>query len=338
MRNSIIKITLSASILILALGKDGISQDISRHFISVKSGMVNYVDGTPEVIKAGQGTRKGMTARQQLISGDIVRSNEQDRLELLMNPGSYLRLAGKAELVVNGTDFETMRYTLKEGTAILESITFNKKLHSLWIITPAGELHLLEEGLYRIEANPSNGVQVNVYSGKLSWLQNQRQLATLKKGKKYLLGMRSTGQIEMTSLDKKKMDSFDLWSKERDEYLVAANTQIPSWMRSTVYSAYGSGFRGGWIFNPLYGAFTFLPYDYYFMSPYGNRYFNYDPYFHPNYHGGGNSGGYTGNGGSTPSASAVATRSSTTTSVSAPATRVDAGHAEVSSRQTSRSR
>jgi hypothetical protein len=229
---------------------------------------------------------------------------------------------------------------LKEGKAILESITFNKKLHSLWIGTGAGELHLMEEGLYRIEVLPDNNVQVAVNSGKLGWFRDQKQVATLKKGKKYFLRGSAGSPLETASLDKNQMDSFDKWSMERDGYLVAANSRIPSWMRNTVYSTYGAGFRGGWIFNPLYGAFTFLPYDYYFSSPYGFRYFNYDPYFRNSYNGGGGgyNGGYAGNGTSAPSAAAIAARSSTTSSVSAPASRVETGRSEVSSRGATRSR
>ncbi len=333
------KAALIIWIAAIGLIKVGISQDISRHFISVKSGMVNYVEGNPAVIKPGKNIQKTLTVRQQLASGDVVKSHELDRLELLMNPGSYLRLSGKAVLEVNGTDFETMRYSLKEGKAILESITFNKKLHSLWINTSAGELHLMEEGLYRIEALPDSGVQVVIYSGKLGLFQDQKQMTTLKKGKKYFLRENASRPMEMASLDKNEMDSFDLWSKTRDEYLVAANSRIPSWMRSTVYSTYGSGFRGGWIFNPIYGAFTFLPYDYYFSSPYGFRYFNYDPYFRTSYNGGGggNNGGSAGNGSYTPSSAAVAARSSATSSVSAPAARVETGRSEVSSRGAARS-
>jgi hypothetical protein len=339
MRFTLKKATWLIGIVAIGLVEVGVSQDISRHFISVKSGMVNYVEGNPEVIKSGKDIQKALAVRQQLAPGDLVRSHELDRLELLLNPGSYLRISGKAMLEVNGTDFETMRYSLKEGKAILESITFNKKLHSLWINTNAGQLHLLEEGLYRMEALPDNSVQVAVYSGKLGWVQGQKPMTTLKKGKMYLLHGNSGGPMETAGLDKTQLDAFDSWSKERDQYLVAANSRIPSWMRSTVYSAYGSGFRGGWIFNPLYGAFTFLPYDYYFSSPYGFRYFNYDPYFRPYYNGGGGgtSGGNAGGGSYTPSAATVAARTSSTTSISASTARVSAGNSEVSSRGSTRS-
>jgi hypothetical protein len=344
MKRKISKAILVVSIC-AGLSMVGFAQDISRHFISVKSGMVNYVEGKPELLKAKDGMKRLIAVRQQLMQGDRILTGEEDRVELLLNPGSYLRISGGSELEVNSTEFEAMRYTLKSGSAILESMVFNKKIHSLWISTPAGELCVTDPGLFRVEATPNRRVEVAVQSGKLQWLQGENKPVTLKKGKKFLLPPLNQDQIETASIPKGEMDSFDLWSKNRDAYLMTANTQIPSWMRNTVYSSYSSVMGGGWFFSPLYGTYTFLPYSGYLISPYNYRYYNYDPYFYyghygnnaTNYGSGSNSSGSTNNG-YAPSAAAYESRSSVSSTVSAPAARASTGSSEVSGRASTRNR
>jgi hypothetical protein len=344
MKRNISKAILVVSICV-ALSMTGFAQDLSKHFISVKSGMVNYVEGKPELLKAKDGMKRLIAVRQQLIPGDRILSGEVDRVELLLNPGSYLRISGGAELEVKSTEFEAMRYTLKSGSAILESMVFNKKIHSLWISTPAGDLCVTEPGLFRIAVTPDKLVQVAIQSGKLQWLQGDNKSITLKKGKKFLLTSADQGPMETVSIPKGEMDSFDLWSKNRDAYLMTANTQIPSWMRNTVYSSYSSVMGGGWFFSPLYGTYTFLPYSGYLISPYNYRYCNFDPYFYYGYYGntgtnygsGSNSSG-SANNGYAPSAAAYQSRSSVSSTISAPAARATTGSSEVSGRSSTRDR
>ena len=106
------------------------AQDISQQFISARSGMVNYSEGNPKLYR---GTKAGMplSAKDQLRAGDRVQVGDSERLELLLNPGSYLRVAGEAELQVLRTSFDDMRFGLSQGVAIIESSVFNKKLHVL---------------------------------------------------------------------------------------------------------------------------------------------------------------------------------------------------------------
>lgn len=328
-----------APMLFLVMTLDGVSQDFSRHFISIKSGMINFVEGKPRIVSAENSVGKTAMARDQLKPGDQLLTRESDRVELLLNPGSYLRIFGKARLEIGNTDFDQMRYALREGKAILESITFNKKLHSLWIATSAGQLQLLGDGLYRIETENDGPVHVMVYAGKMGLLRDGKPVATLKKGNRYALNGNIPEKLLAAKFNTKEMDAFDLWSKERDGFLMTANTQIPAWMRGTVYSYYGSGFGGGWVYNPLFGAYTFLPYSYYLRSPYGFRYFNYDPiFYYPVIY---SRGGYSDNnsgGGFRPSAGTVEARSSAYSSPSAPAARVESGRSEVSSRSDARGR
>ena len=325
------------------------TQDVSQHFISARSGMVNYVDGNPRVSR-GLKDGRPLLVRDQLRAGERVQVGDSERLELLLNPGSYLRVAGRAELEISRTSFDDMRFGISRGIAIVEAGVFNKKVHSLQMTTPAGNVSILEGGLYRFDVNSPQEVLVSVVKGQAKWLRDGKEVATLKSGKRFNLAASSEKNLHYAKLDKSQMDDFDLWSKRRAEFLVAANAKMSYWGRETAYMAYldngyghgygyGYGYRslGGWAYNPFYNCFTFVPFDSVFMSPYGFAYRNFFPvyggYYYGGYSGGGGSGGSnSGTNSNVPHSTSVQTRSAVSSAPSAPSSRMDSGRSDSSSR------
>jgi hypothetical protein len=333
--------------LLLALGAQlraqDISSNVSAQIISAKPGMVNYVEGKPLVFRDDPAEGTKLVARNQLTPGESVQTNEGDRAEILLSPGSYLRVAGNSRLDVVKAEFDDMQFKLDRGTAILESASFDKKVHALKVSTPAGEVRVLEKGLYRFQVVADREVEVFVYSGKAEWLKGEKVVASLKPKKRYMLGSDQNGQPQFVKLGKNDLDATDMWSQKRAEYLVAANDRLSDWMLGSSYYGAGYGYRGGWIFNPFFNAFTFLPFgDFGFYSPYGYSYGYYYPYY--NYYGrgvgtgGGTSSGSTASTGSAsagtskPKNSTVLQRSSVSRASSAPSVRMSSGRSEQVSR------
>src|SRR5215831_21409398 len=164
--------------LLLALGArlraQDISSNVSAQIISAKPGMVNYVEGKPLVFGDDPAEGTGLVARNQLTAGQSVQTNEGDRAEILLSPGSYLRVAGNSRLDIVKAEFDDMQFRLIRGTAILESASFDKKVHALKVYTPAGEVRVLEKGLYRFQVIPDREAEVFVYSGKAEWLKDEK--------------------------------------------------------------------------------------------------------------------------------------------------------------------
>jgi FecR protein len=338
-------VSLCASAVLLCAGVPLLSQDISSNVsaqvISAKPGMVNYVEGGPLVFRRDQEEGTKLVARNQLKPGERLQTKESDRAEILLSPGSYLRVAGSSQVEVVKAEFDDMHFNLLQGIAILESAAFDKKVHALKISTPAGDVRVVDNGLYRFQVTPDRRVEVFVYSGKAEWLKDQHEIAILKSKKRYLLGTDEKGKPQFVKLDKDAMDSVDLWSKRRAEYLVAANDRVSDWMFDSGYYGYGyNRYRGGWVFSPFFNAFTFVPFgDYAYYSPYGYYYGSYYPYYGYGYgHGGGGSGGSTSSGsgssgGTTkPRNSTVQQRSASSSSSSAPSSRVSYGRSDQGNR------
>ncbi len=308
------------------------SQDISQQFISARSGLVNYLDGNPKVYRGLKET-KTLSVKDQLRSGDQIRLGETELIEILLNPGSYLRIAGKAQLEVFRTSFDDMQFGVTQGMAIIELGVFNRKVHALQVSTPAGEVRILEQGLYRFEVLSPQQVYFSIDKRQALWVKDKKELATLKSGKRFSLGTSTGRNLQYAKLDKNQLDDFDLWSKRRAEFLVAANSRLSSWGTEMAHLNYGSRFLGGWAYNPFYNCYTFVPFSGSFFSPYGfayrNYYWGYEPYY------GRSGGGYYGGGGSgssVPRSTSVETRRSVSTAPASPSSRVETGRSDTGSR------
>jgi hypothetical protein len=335
------------SLLFLAFGSWLHAQDYSQHFISAKSGMVNHVEGEPSISNPDTNQGKKISVGDQLQTGDRITSRENDRVEFLLNPGSYLRIAGRAQLDVLQTGLDNMHFGINEGMAIVEAGVYDKKVHSLKISTPSGDLKVYDKGLYRIHVSPQQQVEVMVYKGQMKWLKENQEIATLKSGKRFDLTSSSGRDLQYAKLDKKNMDPFDDWSKRRAEYLVTANERLSPGLLDSAYMNYGYNYyRGGWIYNPFYRCYTFLPFDYAFSSPYGYAYDNFYPayFYRSGGYGGyptGRSGGGTsqaGSGSKTGTSTATRERSTVSRSPSSPNSRMDTGRSDAGSRAGARGR
>ena len=220
-----------------------------------------------------------------------VETGQNDRVEILLNPGSFLRVAENSILRLKETKLEDMQFALDKGTLILESAAFEKKFHAMRIATAAGDIVIEKAGLYRFEADPERGrVAVSVRRGKAQWVLEGQLVVALKSGKRFELPVDTNqGHIQVAKIGKEQMDSLDHWSMKRAEYLVAASDRASSLgvSESWYSSYYRRGLRGGWFFDPFFQMFTFIPFGNNFYSPYGFSYLGYAPYWSYRGYGGG---------------------------------------------------
>jgi FecR protein len=325
--------SVQAILVALAFTADLQADDFSEHFIAAKAGVVNYIEGRPQVFFGNEG--KVAETRGQVKVGDSIKTGAQDRLEILLNPGSYLRLGFNSELLVVDTAFDSMKFELTRGSAIVESATFNRKVHALRLATPAGDVVFEKAGLYRLEVQPS-AVYLAIHEGKAKWMKEGVEVATLKSGRRFVLAVPTpVGEVQFAKLDKKDADELDHWSRRRAEFLVAANSRLSPWLMTSLSDRYGYNQRGGWMFNPWFGCYTFVPFDGTFGSPYGFRYGMFLPVriyrSAPSYgwDGPSNAGGY---GRSSAPATTYDQRSTAISAPSAPAARMESGRAEQDNR------
>ena len=210
-----------------------------------------------------------LTAGHKLDAGGQLRTLENGRAELLLNPGSYLRLAESSLVRFVRTGYRKMKFEILQGEVIVESAAFNPALHSLSISTPSGDFQVAAKGLYRLSLEPR--LRVSVYKGALEWLGNGLKRRRLEAGRSYRVEA-TTSRLHSGKLTRK--DDLNQWSKERAQQLAQSNSRLSARLRRSAYPSFGYQNRGGWVLGSRSQGFTFVPFDSKPKSPYGFRYGN----------------------------------------------------------------
>ncbi len=231
--------------------------------------LLNSFWGRPPQYSFAGSNRWLLTAGHKLNAGGELKTLENGRAELLLNPGSYLRLAESSLVRFIRTGYATMKFEILGGEIILESAAFNPTIHSLSISTPAGDFQVAAKGLYRLSLEPR--LRVSVYKGALEWMGNNRNWRRLEAGKSYQLEA-ATSRLHSGRLRKK--DDLNQWSKKRAQQLAKSNALLSARLRRSAYPSFGYQNRGGWVLGSRSQWFTFVPFDSKPKSPYGFRYGN----------------------------------------------------------------
>ena len=231
--------------------------------------LLNSFWGRPPQYRFAGSNRWLLTAGHKLNAGGRLRTLENGRAELLLNPGSYLRLAESSLVRFIRTGYRKMKFEILQGEIILESAAFNPAIHSLSISTPAGDFQVAARGLYRLSLEPA--LRVSVYKGALEWMGNHRKRRRLESGRSYQVEA-ATSKLHSGKLRKK--DDLNQWSKERAQQLAKSNSRLSARVRRSAYPSFGYQNRGGWVLGSQGQWFTFVPFDSKPKSPYGFRYRN----------------------------------------------------------------
>lgn len=271
------------------------AQNREKFIISAKAGGVNTVFGKVMVQHRGEAGWQSLSAKDDLNSGDVVRTGTDGRMEVLLNPGTYLRLPENSEFVMTDTSLDALSVRLVKGSAIVEAAGVEGGELLIRIDTPQTRVAIVRKGVYRINVMRGGQTEVVVRNGRA--LVGVEELK-VKGGMKVRVG--GGAPVEVAKYDKKDQDQFDLWSKERAGTLAQANHKLSERALNGFFSGYSAsdwsrlaepGRFGLWFFNVGLGCYTFLPFSYGWESPYGHSYITsiYSPwlYNYPYYNGNG---------------------------------------------------
>ena len=289
----LIKITLLLmSILLSAIPvtadkkKAESQEDQSLYIVSAKSGVVSVIDGDV-TFKRGASLWESLLEGDELKAGDVIKTGATGRAEILLNPGTYLRIAENSEFAFPDLASFKLKLSLLKGAAILEASVVDV---SIKFTTPQYMFTITRDGLYRFSATPEGKSEVMVRKGRLTVAG-----AEIKDGKRVVI---ENGPPAILAFDKKAEDDFDTWSKTRAKTIIATNKQLSnSRMKSSMMAGF---YRNAWIYDPWSRSYTFLPGGAGFSSPYGFSYSNCNPFWYRNpygYSNNGNSGFGNGNSG-----------------------------------------
>jgi len=295
----LVPFTVSVSLIVCcAIAGSAQSRNREKFVISAKAGGINAITGQASVHSRGETDWQQLVITDDLDAGDRVRTAFDGRVEILLNPGSYLRLGGDSEVELSNNSLENLEVRLLRGTAIVEATGAEDLDLNINISTPHTKLAIVRQGLYRLNVVPENATELIVRKGRVILSDSHTKV---KGGNKVVFNATNVSVAKLTKEEKKASESeeVDIWSKERGKMLAKANSRIDNRSLNSAFAVFGgldgfsrdpfSGRNGIWFYNTNSRCYTFLPFYYGWNSPYGS--YGTSIYYPPAYYPRGN--GYT---------------------------------------------
>ena len=248
----------------------------SLYVISAEAGVVNYTEG--KVAVALKNGRSGYLLKgDELETGDKVSTGTNGRAEILLNPGSFVRLGENSKFEFLTTSLDNLQLKLTGGSAMFEVITDDE--FTFAVNTPKMTFYIIKSGVYRIDVLPDGISRIEVWKGEAQ--VGDTDATRVKSGRQATI---SNDQTAVVKFDRDEKDALETWSKTRAKELAKINSRldrsradrrflrgslINSFYRNS-WNLYGS--YGVWVYNPFYGTYCFLPFGYGWNSPYGYNY------------------------------------------------------------------
>ena len=243
---------------------------IGQYVISAKAGGVNSVEGKVNVMRRA-GTSGLLIEGDEVQIGDRVTTGDDGMAEVLLNPGSFLRIGHNTSFEFVSTDLENLKVNLKAGSAIFEVIATDDFKVSVKL--PQSELQLTNSGVFRIDVLADGSGRLSVIKGKA--FVGPGRTTEVAAGRTAAI---VAGGVSVSKFNKGSIDDLDLWSKSRSKELASLNDHLQrnSLRNSLLGSFNNNGWNlyhslGLWVFSPGRG-WVFLPFGYGWYSPYGYEY------------------------------------------------------------------
>jgi hypothetical protein len=231
-----------------------------QSIVSAEAGLVNHVEGPVNV-----------PANLNVAEGSPIRTGADGYVEVLLNPGSFLRLGPDSEAVIEDTSLAAIRVRVVSGVAVLEASEILEEF-PVTVVTGNLRTSIFENGIYRFEDG-----RASVLAGRLDVpASDLSQGLAYEKG--WSVHLDRVYRATPTAPEQIATD-LDRWSASRAAMMAEANSRAYQSLRG------GSGFVGfggfggspilaqSWIWVPNLGAWTFFPAGRY-QSPYGFRYYS----------------------------------------------------------------
>lgn len=238
-----------------------------KYVISAKAGGVNFVEGTVTSVDAA-GINALVIKGDSVEVGERITTGADGRAEILLNPGSYVRLGPDTTFEFKTTSLDDLQVNLIKGNAVFE--VFAGKEFTVKVLTPGPTFELIESGIFSIDAVGGRS-SVAVWKGKAA-VKGETD-TEVKSGREAIV---NGEQVAVNKFDKDERSPLEAWSKTRAKELAKMNDRLnPKDLRNTLMSSWRRGnwdmysSFGLWVYDPFRGAFCFLPFGRGWSSPYG---------------------------------------------------------------------
>ena len=258
---TLLMVSLATSVLVPAFAQ-GTHQ--------ARPGTINYIEG--QATLNGQ-ELTGKTAGGTEIAQGQTLATTNGKVEVLLTPGVFLRIGENSAVTMVSPDLTKTEVQLDRGQAEVEVDQLYKQ-NDLLIDQGAAQAKLLENGLYEFDAKAGT---LRVFDGKaaVSPAQSASKWITVKEHHELALNGEQGKTKDFNREQAASEDALYNWSKLRADYLGQANLNLAREYAGNAgaYAGYGTG----WMWDSGLYAYTWLPGNGLFWSPFGYGF--YSPYY-----------------------------------------------------------
>lgn len=181
---------------------------MGQKIISAKAGLIYFVEGKVSI--EGSGRLETGARTRQLNPGDTLVS-ERGRAEVLLNPGTVLRLGDMSRIRIHSADLTDTRVLIESGSAVI-TVNNPPKLDQVKIHAGAGAVTLKGDGVYRfdVEGSGASAPRVRVYAGQIE--ASGPGGATVIASRGQTVGLED---LHRTEFDTREADGLQLWADSR---------------------------------------------------------------------------------------------------------------------------
>jgi FecR protein len=217
-----------------------------------RPGSLNYVEGQASIERQSLGPEA--IGRTELQPGQSLETLA-GKAELLLTPGAFFRLGDNSSVTMISPTLTDTELRLDKGEATVEVAELHPE-NNLVIAEDGAKIRLIQTGFYDFDADNN---LVRVYEGEAQVEMNGQDL-TVESGHQIVF---NAGAMKTEKFNKDQIqDDLYRWSSLRSSYLAEANSDQAQDYQAGTYG-------GGWDWDPYYGAYTFVPGDGVFYSPFG---------------------------------------------------------------------
>ncbi len=291
--NDLIQRVLVVTVISIASSANFFAQDkpntalAGQYVVSAKAGGVNYAEGDVTIKRSPDQTSQ-LRRHDRVEIGERVATGATGKAEILLNPGSYLRIGANTSFEFGSTDLDNLEVKLFSGSSMFEVFATNEFV--VTILTPGGSVAIVDSGVYRIDVFTNGVSTLSVFEGKAQ----VGYKTSVKAGRSVTL---SGASASVVKFDRKNRDELAEWSRSRAKDQAKMTYALKNkQVRESLITSFNGG-RWGlfdsfglWVFDPFRGGYCFLPFGRGWYSPYGYNYglslywFNMPPtvrYYHP---------------------------------------------------------
>jgi len=219
-----------------------------------RPGSLNYIEGQASM--EGQGLGPEAIGKTELKPGQSLETGV-GKAELLLTPGVFFRLGDNSSVMMISPTLTDTELRLDKGEATVEVAELHPE-NNVVIAEDGAKVRLTKTGFYDFDADH---YIVRVYQGEANVEVNGKDIEVKKE---HQLAFNAGGSMKPEKFDKEQVqDDLYRWSSLRSSYLAEANVD-----RAKDYQV-GSWYGAGWDWDPYYGAYTFIPGNGIFYSPFG---------------------------------------------------------------------